>query len=343
MKASVFVEKNKIEVCEVTLPPLGDNDVLIKVMACGVCGTDIHVFNGEAGSADVTPPVVLGHEFSGVIEQIGSKVEIVAVGDRVTVDPNMYCGVCKHCRTGKKQMCGSMKAIGVTQDGGFAEYCVVPASQAVKMAPDTDFEAGAMGEALACCIHGIDLAEIKAGDIVLVIGGGPIGLMVIQLAKLQGASKVILSEPVAMRRDVALSLGADAVIDPITDDPATALREITGASGADVVIECVGNVKATSQAFDCADKGAIIVLFSVPHVDAKFELPLFDMFCKELTVKGSFVNPNTHSRAVELLNAGRIQIAPIISHRYPLEQLEEAVKMQVSSESLKVLVVPGMR
>lgn len=340
MRKAFFVENQKFEVQEVAVPEPEAGQLLIRNKACGVCGTDIHIYHGEPGSADVTPPVVLGHEYAGVIEKVGAGVTEFQVGDHVTIDPNIYCGVCRYCRDGKKQMCENMKAIGVTQDGGFAEYSIVPASQAFLLPPELDLETGAMAEPLACCIHGIDQAQIKPGDTVVIIGGGAIGLLLLQLAKLSGASKVILSEPVALRRDIAKELGADASIDPMQGNLVEELKKLTGKDGADVVIECVGKTVATKQAFEMAAKGATILLFSVPSVDATFELPLFDVFKKELVIKGSFVNPDTHARAVDLLGSGKIQITPLITHRFGLDEMDQAIKMQMSAESIKVLVKP---
>jgi 2-desacetyl-2-hydroxyethyl bacteriochlorophyllide A dehydrogenase len=233
-----------------------------------------------------------------------------------------------------------MEAFGVTKDGGFAEYNIVPASQAYLLNPDLDIEAGAMAEPLACCIHGIDLAGIKTGDTVLIIGGGAIGLLMVQLAKLSGAARVILSEPVEMRRKTAIDLGADGAFDPLSNSPAEELKKLTGRDCADVIIECAGNNSAIKNAFDCAAKGATILLFSVPAQDAVYDVPLFDIFKKELTIKGSFVNPDTHARAVELLNTKKVNVAPIITHRFGINDLEKAIKCQTNTESIKVLLTP---
>ena len=308
-------------------------------MVCGVCGTDVHIFHGEPGSADVNPPVVLGHEYSGEVVEVGEGVTALKPGDHVTVDPNIYCGECVYCRNGKKQLCETMQAVGVTRDGGFGEYSLVPAAQAFKLGDSVPYEAGAMAEPVACCLHGIDLAGIKAGDRVCIVGGGAIGLIMLQLAKLSGASSLVLSEPNEKRRQVALSLGADAAIDPTAPDAGSAYEAALG-DGADVVIECVGNNAAVKSAFQLAKKGATIVLFSVPKVDATFDLPLFDVYKKELTIKGSFVNPDTHERAVRLINSGKLDFTSIITHRFNLDQLPEAIAMQMSSESIKVVVCP---
>lgn len=339
MKASYFLGKGSFEVRQAPELHPGPGEVVIKNMVCGVCGTDVHIFHGEPGSADVNPPVVLGHEYSGEVVEVGEGVTALKPGDHVTVDPNIYCGECVYCRNGKKQLCETMQAVGVTRDGGFGEYSLVPAAQAFKLGDSVPYEAGAMAEPVACCLHGIDLAGIKAGDRVCIVGGGAIGLIMLQLAKLSGASSLVLSEPNEKRRQVALSLGADAAIDPTAPDAGSAYEAALG-DGADVVIECVGNNAAVKSAFQLAKKGATIVLFSVPKVDAAFDLPLFDVYKKELTIRGSFVNPDTHERAVRLINSGKLDFTSIITHRFNLDQLPEAIAMQMSSESIKVVVCP---
>ena len=339
MKASYFLGKGSFEVRQAPELHPGPGEVVIKNMVCGVCGTDVHIFHGEPGSADVNPPVVLGHEYSGEVVEVGEGVTALKPGDHVTVDPNIYCGECVYCRNGKKQLCETMQAVGVTRDGGFGEYSLVPAAQAFKLGDSVPYEAGAMAEPVACCLHGIDLAGIKAGDRVCIVGGGAIGLIMLQLAKLSGASTLVLSEPNEKRRQVALSLGADAAIDPTAPDARSAYEAALG-DGADVVIECVGNNAAVKSAFQLAKKGATIVLFSVPKVDATFDLPLFDVYKKELTIRGSFVNPDTHERAVRLINSGKLDFTSIITHRFNLDQLPEAIAMQMSSESIKVVVCP---
>lgn len=341
MKGSYFLGNKTFEVREMTFLPLQENQVMIKVMAAGVCGTDVHIYHGEAGSADVNPPIVLGHEFSGIITEIGKKVTTVKIGDLVTVDPNMYCGKCMYCKMGKKQSCTSLEAIGVTTDGGFAEFCVAPEGQVYKVAEGIDFDTAAMAEPLACAIHGIDRAEIKQGQQVLIIGGGTIGLIMAQLAKLAGAGTVIISEPVAGRRKIGLELGADHVIDPINTDLLKEYKSFTGRDGADVVIECVGNPFTVKQALTIVDKCGTVVLFGVPQVDATVDLPLFDMFIKELKIVGSFINPDTHQRAVNMLSSQRIRIKELCTHSYSIDSLEEAIHKQMSVDSIKVMIHPN--
>lgn len=337
MKASRFLGNKTFAVTDLPTPHAGPGELVLRNQVCGVCGTDVHIYHGEPGSADVNPPVVLGHEYSGEVVEVGKGVTGFAVGDHVTVDPNIYCGHCAYCQNGKKQLCPSMEAIGVTRDGGFAQYSRIPASQAFKLEPTVPWEAAAMAEPLACCLHGIDLAGIQVGDKVCVVGGGAIGLLMVQLAKLSGASQIVLSEPNEKRRQVGLQLGANAALDPTRPDAQEAFAQVLD-GGANVVIECVGNVPAVKSAFQFAGKGATVLLFSVPKVDATFDLPLFDVYKKELTIKGSFVNPDTHARAVALINNGKVDFDPIITHRFTLDQLPEAIAMQMSDASIKVVV-----
>lgn len=338
MKGTYFLGNQNFETRELPRHDLASDEVLIRVAACGVCGTDVHIYHGDKGSAEVHPPVVLGHELAGIVQEIGSGVDKVAVGDHVAVDPNIYCGQCHYCRKGKKQLCTNLLAIGVNCDGGFADYCYVPQAQCYKLDKNIPLIQGAMAEPLACCIHGIDRARIQVGDTVCVIGGGAIGLLMVQLAKLSGASRVILSEPVALRREIGLTLGADWVIDPIHEPLRERVVQLLGADGADVVIECVGTPIATAQAFELTKRGTNILLFSVPKAGTTHPLNLEAVYQKELTIVGSIINPDTHQRAVDLINNGRIQLEPLITHRFPVEQVKEAILMQMGSESIKVIV-----
>ena len=341
MISNYFLGNKTFQVREEPVPSVGPGEVLVKVAACGVCGTDVHIYHGDKGSAEVTPPVVLGHEFAGVVEAVGENVKTVRPGDHVTVDPNIYCGKCRSCRMGKKQLCQNLFAIGVNRNGGFSEYCAVPEEQCYLLRKDIPLRNGAMAEPLACCIHGMDRVDIRAGETVLIVGGGAIGLMMLQLARLRGAALTVVSEPVAMRRRIAEQLGADFTVDPVSENLKEALQEKIGDAGPDVIIECVGNTVAVRQALEAAERGSRILLFSVPKPETTHPLSLMDVYKKELTVMGSMINPDTHARAAELINRGRIRLDEIITHSYPIEQLEDAVKMQMSDESLKVIVEPG--
>lgn len=172
MKSAVFHGKHQLCIEEKPIPELRDDEVLIKVMACGVCGTDIHIYEGDEGAAKCPAGTTLGHEFSGVIEKLGKRVTAFKEGDRVCVDPNQLCGACYYCKSGLGHFCEQMTGIGTTADGGFSQYCAVPQSQVFRIAPNTSFEQAAMAEPVACCLHGIDLCQIKCSDTVAIIGGG---------------------------------------------------------------------------------------------------------------------------------------------------------------------------
>ena len=304
MRGTYFLGNGAFETRDMPEHPLAPREVLIQVAACGVCGTDVHIYHGDKGSAEVIPPVVLGHELSGTVAAVGAAVKTLQVGDHVAVDPNSYCGECHYCRRGKKQLCTNLHAIGVNENGGFADFCYAPEAQCFLLDPELPLEYGAMAE----------------------------------LAKLSGASQVLLSEPVQTRREIGLQLGANAAIDPIHEDLTARIRALTGMDGVDVVIECVGNTIATAQAFSATKRGTTVLLFSVPKSGTTHPLSLEDVYQKELTIVGSIINPDTHQRAVDLINSGRIQLAPILTHRFPIERLKDAILMQMSSESLKVLV-----
>lgn len=340
MKSSFFLGNKKFEIRQVDIPAVDNNQVLVKNMAAGICGTDVHIFEGDRGSAVVTPPIVLGHEYAGVVSEVGRDVTDLKKGDHVAIDPNIYCGKCYACRMGKKQHCINMYAIGVNINGGFAEYSVVPASQCLKIDKNIEFDTAAMTEPLACAIHGIDQAAIKSGETVLIIGGGTIGQIMIQLARISGASRVILSEPNEMRRKIGSESGADFVIDPINENLISRIEEITNLKGVDIVIECAGNTKAVNQAIEAAGFGSTVLLFSVPNPESTVPLPLFDVYRKELKILGSFINPDTQQRAVNLINQKRIRFDKLITHSFSLDEVEKAIFCQMGSDSIKVVVHP---
>ena len=321
MKSAVFYGKHDLRVEQQPVPHLGEKDVLIQVKACGVCGTDVHIYEGDEGAAAVTPPTILGHEFSGVVAAIGSGVTACQVGDRVCIDPNCYCGSCTPCRNGVAHYCEHMIGYGTTVNGGFAEYCAVNERQVYPLGDNTSFLQGAMAEPVACCLHGIDMCEIRPGHQVLVIGGGMIGLLMLQLAKLSGAAKVALMEPVAEKRDVARKLGADVCIDPLHED-AKAILEANGMTRIHTVIECVGKPATIQQGIALAGNKALVMMFGLTKPEETIDLKPFDVFKKELTLKASYINPYTQQRALDLIDSGRLDVSSMIYEVSPLEKLE---------------------
>lgn len=318
MKAAVFYEKNDLRIENIEKPIAEAGEVLIKVMACGICGTDVHIFHGDEGAAPTPAGTVPGHEFAGIVEAIGDGVKDVVVGDRVCVDPNKLCNECYYCKSGIGHFCEDMIGIGTTVNGGFAEYCVVPQSQVYKIADTTTYEMAAMAEPVACCVHGIDMCNIECGDTVAIIGGGMIGMIMLQLAKLSGAGKLIMLEPVVEKREAAKKLGADLCIDSINED-VKAVLEKNNIDRISTVIECVGKVATLKQAIDIAGRKSTVMMFGLTAPEDTLAIKPFEIFKKEIVLKASYINPYTQKRALELIDAGKIDVSSMI---YAIESLE---------------------
>lgn len=337
MRAAVFYGNKEIRVEDRAVRPLKPNEILIDVKAAGICGTDIHLYNGFGGATDCEPPIVLGHEFAGVVSQVGSEVKSFKIGDRVCVDPNVMCGECEMCRKGEVQFCDNMYATGVNYDGGFEEQCIVLEKQAFLLADSVSFEAGAMCEPLACALHGFDISNVKLGSRVLIIGGGTIGMIMLQLCKNVGAAKIAVSEPDVSKHALALELGADCVIDPLHQDVGKALND-AGIAHVDAVIECVGRPDTMEDAVRFAGRGATVMLFGLGTSEDVMNLSPFELFRKELTIKTSYINPLTQGRSVALLNASMIDLDKLAADIIPLEKLQAA--LEAPSKAGKVIVRP---
>lgn len=341
MKALRLEATGRLAIRDIEKPVPGPNDVLVKVDACGICGTDRHLFQGEF---PFTPPVTLGHEFTGIIEAVGHEVETLRPGMRVTGDPNISCGRCPECRRGRVNLCRNLRAIGIHRDGGFADYVCMPETQAFVLPANIDPLHGAFCEPLACCIHGIDMAEIKTGDSVIVLGGGVIGLLVVQLARLAGATRVVLVTRNAEKRRLSEELGATATVDPSAGDLIEMISGKDGIipDGADVVIECAGVSETVEQAPRLARKGGTAVILGVMPQGAKVSIEPFDLLFREIRLLGSFVNPFTHARAADLIASGAIKVEPLISRRIGLEEALETIANPAPAGEIRALVIPGL-
>lgn len=340
MKSAVFYGKHDIRIEEYAVPELDAHDVLIRVKACGVCGTDVHIYEGDSGAAECTPPTILGHEFSGVVEQVGAAVTKVRPGDRVSVDPNCYCGNCVYCTSGSAHFCTHMTGYGTTANGGFAEYCAVDERQVYRLGAHTTFEQGAMAEPLACCLHGIDMCHIAAGSNVVVIGGGMIGLIMVQLARISGAGKVALVEPVPGKRENGLRLGADFCIDPLSEDVKTEL-ELHGMTWVHTVIECVGKPSTIAQAIGIAGYRAVVMMFGLTKPEETVAVRPFEVFRKELELRASYINPYTQGRALALIDTGRVDVSCMVAEVCGLEQLEDILKNPLWRAKGKYIIDPS--
>lgn len=339
MKSAVFYGKHDLRVEEREIPEAGPQEVLIQVKACGICGTDVHIYEGDKGAAEVTPPTILGHEFAGVIAKVGDQVKSLRVGDRVCIDPNCVCGGCDFCRNGQVHFCEHMIGYGTTVDGGFAEYCVVRESQVYLLGENTSFAQGAMTEPVACCLHGIDMCDIQPGHQVVVIGGGMIGLLMLQLARLAGASKVALLEPVEKKREMGRRLGADLCIDPLHEDVESRLRR-EGMTWIRCVIECAGLPATMEQAIRLAGKKGTVMMFGLTRPDAEIHVKPFEIFQKELTLKASYINPCTQQRALALIDSGRLDVESMVCGTIGLADLEGVLSDPGRRAEGKYIVVP---
>lgn len=340
MRAARFHGKGSLIVEDVPRPEPGPGEVRIRVRYCGVCGTDVHIFGGEKGSAEVHPPVTLGHEFSGRVDALGAGVENFQPGDRVSVDPNRYCGKCYFCARGMKQLCRNMKGIGTVLDGGFAEYICVPEDQVYPIPAGVDDQAAALAEPLSCALHGIDLTDIRPGHTVMVVGTGSIGLMMVQLARFRGATTVIAAEPNTARREKAIRLGADFGIDPLREDTDALLAQ-RGVECVDRVIDCAGRVSTNEYSVRYAGRGAVVMLFGLTGPDDEMRLKPFEVFQKELTIRGCFVNPDTLARSLDLMRAGIVRTEEIVTQVVDLEDIASVFEQRLYAKDGKVLIRCG--
>lgn len=341
MKAAVYYGIHDIRVEDVPMPEIGGDDVLIKVKAAGVCGTDVHIYNGDPGATEIFPPKILGHEFAGQIEKVGGNVTEFKPGDRVCVDPNKLCGSCYYCRSGIGHFCEHMIGYGTSNNGGFAEYCAVNKSQVLKLYDTTTYEEGAMAEPVSCCLHGVDMCNIRPGSKAVVIGGGMIGLITLQLLKAAGASQVALVEIVEGKRKMGEKLGAAVCIDPSAQDVEEELKK-AGIDRVEAVVECVGNPKTMELALKIAGNKSVAMLFGLTSPDETITVKPFDIFKKEVDIKASYINPYTIDRAAELINSRMIDVGFMQCEPLPLERLADAVSDMELRKRGKLVINPEL-
>jgi 2-desacetyl-2-hydroxyethyl bacteriochlorophyllide A dehydrogenase len=339
MLAALFNSPRNISLVDYPISRLEPDQLLVKVGACGVCGTDFHIYKGEAPAK---APVILGHEYTGEIVDAGKDVKNFSIGDRVAVNPNIHCGYCEYCKSGKINLCKNLRALGVTINGGLAEYSIVPISQAYHLPEDFPLSHAAFAEPLSCCIHGIEQANIKVGDKVAIIGAGTIGLLMIQLAILKGSSMIIVFDPLAEKRNLALGLNADYVFDPSEENVIQKMNDLTS-GGADVVIECAGNETAAQTSLNIIRKGGTIVLFGLANSEAYLKFNLQSFFHNELTIKSSLLNPYTFQTAVDLLVKEKIKVEPFNPHYFSFkdEKIISIFNNKRDESIIKYMLIPN--
>lgn len=340
MKALVLRGVRDLRLEDTPEPKVVGGEVLIKVGACGICGTDLHFYRGEW---KVRTPLTPGHEFSGTVEEVGPGAEWVEVGARVVAEPNVTCGRCYYCRMERRNFyCANIRAVGVDIDGAFAEYVKVPAANVYRIPRWMSFEEAALIEPIACCVRGLYNVALEPGDTVAVVGSGPIGLLMVQLAKMWGASKVYAIDLLERRLSLARQLGADATIDASEEDPIEVVRSGTEGIGVDVAIEAVGSSKAIELAVGLARRGGRVLIFGVAPEGDVLRVRPFELYEKELMIVSSYRSPHTFQRAVRIAASGRVALHPIISHVLPLEKGVEAFEMvdERKNEVVKVVLKP---
>lgn len=338
MKAVRLESIGHLHLRDVEKPVPGPDELLVRVEACGVCGTDRHLLRGSFPSR---PPVTLGHEFAGTVEAVGGAVAGFRPGMRVTGDPNIVCGRCHHCHDGRPNMCVNLTAIGLHRDGGFADYVLVPERQAHELPLSLPATRGAFCEPLACCLHGIDIAQIKAGSSVVVLGGGVIGLLTVQLARLAGATRVVLSTRQASRRKLAEAIGATATVDPAAGDVVDAIAGPNGLlpGGADVVIECAGVADTMRQMTRLARAAGTVVVLGVMPRGETVPIEPFDILIRELRILGSFINIPTQQRAARLIASGAIELDALITRKVGLDAIVDIIKAPAAPGEVKAMYV----
>jgi D-arabinitol dehydrogenase (NADP+) len=329
MKALQITQPHEIHIVTIDRPEPGTGEVLIKVMASGICSTDIHILEGEY-MGDY--PVIPGHEFAGVVEQVGPEVSRIQVGDNVAVEPNIACDNCSYCLNNQQNFCENWQATGVTLPGGMAEYVVAP-EKAVFNIGDLKLEEGALVEPLSCVLHGIQKARIRLADNVLVLGAGPIGILLLQAVNFQGAGSVTIVELDQLRADAAQAAGADRTYRSLNEVPKETFE---------VVIDATGVIPVMSRTTGFVKKGGTILLFGVPpKADVSFDA--FTLFLKGITILTSFTSVRNSIQSIELLKNKRIDVSQLISHRLPLEEFGRGVELikQKRENVKKVLIIPN--
>jgi L-iditol 2-dehydrogenase len=321
MKALVLLAPSELAYTDVDAPEPGAGETLVEVRACGICGSDVHGFDGSTGRR--LPPLVMGHEAAGVVAAAGSGVGRWRPGDRVAFDSTICCGECEYCRSGRSNLCLSRAILGVStpehrKDGAFAEYVTVPERLLVAMPDDLRFEEAALAEPVAVALHAVARAETASGESAVVVGTGVIGLLVIQVLRAAGVDKVIGIDLDAARLRLARELGATHVLDADLPELADAVLEATGGRLADVALEAVGTPAAVQTAIGCVRRGGRVVL--IGNLAARVDIPLQRVIADELTLNGSAASAGEYKQALDLLAAGVVDVSPLISAVAPLSE-----------------------
>ena len=348
MKALLLSRNSHLELAELPQPNVGPDEVLVRVAACGICGSDVHGYDGSSGRR--IPPIVMGHEAAGTVAFAGAKVAGYKTGDRVTFDSTVYCGECEFCRRGEANLCDGRQVIGVScgdyrRHGAFAEFVVVPARILYRLPGSFEFAEAAMLEAVSVALHAVRVSEAGAGDSVLVIGAGMIGLLILQAARAAGCGRVLVADVEATRLDLARQLGADETIHVSSTVSGTNLApeaiQLTGGRGVDVSYEAVGRNATVSAAIDATRKGGTVTL--VGNITPEVTLPLQKVVSRQLRLLGSCASAGEYPQAIEMIADGRIKVKPLITAIASLEEGPQWFERLHAGEPnlMKVVLTPG--
>ena len=321
MKALVLEEYKKFTlVNDYAEPQIAPNEILVQVRSCGICGSDVHGYDGSSGRR--IPPVIMGHEASGVVAKTGSAVKRFEEGDRVTFDSMISCGMCYFCRNGRPNLCDDRRVLGVSCDeyrrhGAFAEYVNVPEHIVYGLPEGLSFDHAAMVEPVSVAVHAVDITPSKLGDTAVVVGAGMIGLLTLQALRTAGCGRIVIADLADDRLELAKTLGADDAVNSSSTDVAKYVQDVTGGRGADVALEAVGATPTVKMCLDSVRKGGAVTL--IGNIAPTVELGLQSVVTREISVLGSCASANDYPACLELMARGSIQVAPMISATGPLE------------------------
>jgi L-iditol 2-dehydrogenase len=340
MKALLLKNYKELELVDFPTPECGPNDVLVRVRACGICGSDVHGFDGSTGRR--IPPLVMGHEAAGEIAAIGANVKGYKEGDRVTFDSTVSCGHCYFCCRGEINLCDNRQVLGVScgefrRHGAFAEYVLVPSNILYRLPDSLPYEHAALIEAVSIAVHAVNITPIQLGDTAVVVGTGMIGLLVVQAARLAGCSQVIAVDLDDAKLEVAKSLGATHAINPKTTDAPARIAELTDGHGAAVAIEAVGAASPIKTAILSVRKGGTVTL--VGNISPNVEIPLQSVVSRQIRLQGSCASNGEYPACIALLASGAIRVDPIISAQATLEETPKMFERLYAHDPLLMKVV----
>lgn len=345
MKAAFLDRVEHLIVKDVPDPQLEGGSVILKVNLCSICGTDLRIYH--YGHARIKLPHILGHEISGEIKSVGQGVKDYKIGDRVAVVPRITCGKCFYCRKGQPIYCQSSQSFGYQLSGGYAEYLLVPSygikfGVLNKIPQAVTFEEAALAEPLSCCIRAQKTSRVGQGDVVIVIGGGPLGIVHCRLAKANGAGKVMLIERDTRRLEGVNLASVDEVINPLQGNAEGEISSLTEGRGADVVIVACSSAQALEQSFSLASKGGRVNIFAgLPPLSSTIALDGNLIHYREVSVQGSHSStPTEHREALDMIAGKKIEIGDLMTHKFPLDSIEEAFLFAESHKGMHIAITP---